>query len=49
MCRRALKLLLLSAFLAVPSMALAIAPEINPAPSLPATQAQIDALQKAIV
>ena len=30
-------------------MALAIAPEINPAPSLPATQAQIDALQKAVV
>src|ERR1039458_3768367 len=49
MCRRALKSLLLIVLLAAPSMALAIAPEINPAPSLPATQAQIDALQKAVV
>ena len=49
MSRRVLKSLLLIVLLAAPSMALAIAPEINPAPSLPATQAQIDALQKAVV
>ncbi len=47
---RALKFLLLAAVLALPTVALAIAPEIGPAPpSLPATQAQIDALQKAVV
>jgi Amt family ammonium transporter len=49
MSRRALQLLLLITLLALPSVALAIAPQISPAPSLPATQAQIDALQKAIV
>jgi Amt family ammonium transporter len=41
--------MLLFALLAVPSLAMAIAPGINPAPQLPATQAQIDALQKAVV
>ncbi|MFZ1086284.1 MAG: ammonium transporter [Terracidiphilus sp.] len=46
---RALKLLLLAAVLALPSVALAIAPQTSPAPQLPATQAQIDALQKAVV
>jgi len=49
MQRGALKTLLLLALLALPSMALAIAPSINPAPSMPATQAQIEALQKAIL
>ena len=47
---RTLKLLLLAAVLALPTVAMAIAPELNPAaPSLPATQAQIEALQKAVV
>jgi Amt family ammonium transporter len=48
MCRRALKLLLLFALFAVPAVALAIAPDISPAPSAPATQAQIAALQQAL-
>ncbi len=46
---RALKLLLLVVLLALPTMAVAIAPQTSPAPQLPATQAQIDALQKAVV
>jgi ammonium transporter, Amt family len=48
MCRRALKLLLFTVLLAIPSLALAIAPQTNPAPTLPPTQAQIEALQKAV-
>jgi Amt family ammonium transporter len=48
MSRRALQLLLLFALLAVPSVALAVAPDISPAPSAPATQAQIAALQQAL-
>ena len=48
MCRRALKLLFLSALLASPAMALAVAPNLTPDPSAPATQAQIAALQQAL-
>jgi Amt family ammonium transporter len=48
MCRRAIKLLLLSAVLGLPSMALAVAPALGPAASAPATQAQIATLQQAI-
>jgi Amt family ammonium transporter len=48
MCRRALKLLLLSAVLAIPSMALAVAPNLAPTPSAPDMQAQIAALQQAV-
>jgi len=53
MSRRVLKLLLLSALLAVPSLALAVAPDLAPArlaetASAPATQAQIAALQQAV-
>jgi len=49
MCRRALQLLVISMLFALPSAALAIAPQIVPsAPSMPATQAQIAALQKAV-
>ena len=48
MCRRGINLLLLFAFLGAPSMALAVAPNLNPDPSAPATQAQIAALQQAI-
>jgi Amt family ammonium transporter len=48
MYRRTLQLLLLFALLALPSMALAVAPDIAPAPSAPATQAQIAALQQAL-
>ena len=46
MCRPALKMLLLSAILAFPAMALAVAPDLGP--SSPATQAQIAALQQAV-
>ena len=48
MCRRGIKLLLLAAVLGAPAMALAVAPNLNPDPSAPATQAQIAALQQAI-
>jgi Amt family ammonium transporter len=48
MCRRGIKLLLLLAILGVPGMALAVAPDLGPAASAPATQAQIAALQQAI-
>ena len=48
MSSRALKILLLSALLAVPSAALAVAPDLGSAPSAPATQAQIAALQQAL-
>jgi len=48
MCRRALKVLLLLAVLGVPAMAMAVAPNITPDPSAPATQAQITALQEAV-
>ena len=48
MCRRAIKLLFLFIVLGIPSLGLAIAPQINRAPTIPATQAQIEALQKAI-
>jgi Amt family ammonium transporter len=46
MCRRATKLFLLLACLGLPSMAMAVAPELGPSP--PATQAQIAALQQSI-
>jgi len=48
MCRRGIKLLLLIALLGTPALALAVAPNLNPDPSAPATQAQIAALQQAI-
>ena len=48
MCRRGMKLLLLLALLGTPALALAVAPNLNPDPSAPATQAQIAALQQAI-
>ncbi|MGD0829368.1 MAG: ammonium transporter [Terracidiphilus sp.] len=53
MSRRALHLLLLSAILAAPSAALAVAPDLGPThlaetASAPATQAQIAALQQAV-
>ena len=48
MCRRGIKLLLLFAVLSLPAVALAVAPNLNPDPSAPATQAQIAALQQAI-
>jgi Amt family ammonium transporter len=48
MCRRGIKLLLLFAVLGLPAVALAVAPNLNPDPSAPATQAQIAALQQAI-
>ena len=48
MCRRIAKILLLSVVFGIPAMALAVAPELNPAPSAPATQAQIAALQQAV-
>jgi len=48
MCRRTLTWLFLLAFLTLPTVAFAVAPELNPAPSAPATQAQIAALQDAI-
>jgi Amt family ammonium transporter len=48
MCRRAIKLLLLSAVLGIPALALALAPNLSPAPTAPDTQAQIAALQQAI-
>jgi len=54
MFRREIKLLLLSAVLGLPAMALAVAPNQSPAPnqapsaSAPATQAQIVALQQAL-
>ncbi|MGD0860122.1 MAG: ammonium transporter [Terracidiphilus sp.] len=43
-----MKLLLLLALLGTPALALAVAPNLNPDPSAPATQAQIAALQQAI-
>jgi Amt family ammonium transporter len=46
MRRFAIKLLFLSALLAIPAMALAVAPDLRPSP--PATQAQVAALQQAI-
>jgi Amt family ammonium transporter len=48
MSRRTLNLLLLFVLLLLPNLARAVAPELNPAPSAPATQAQIAALQDAI-
>jgi ammonium transporter, Amt family len=48
MCRRALKLMFLSVLLASPAMAMAVAPNLTPDPSAPATQAQIAALQQAV-
>jgi Amt family ammonium transporter len=48
MCRRGIKLLLLFALLGTPALALAVAPNLTPDPSAPATQAQIAALQQAI-
>jgi Amt family ammonium transporter len=46
--RRGIKLMLLSAVLALPAAALAVAPDLASAPSAPATQAQIAALQQAV-
>ena len=48
MCRRVLKMLLLSLVLGIPHLALAVAPDQGTAPSAPATQAQITALQQAV-
>jgi Amt family ammonium transporter len=48
MRRFGIKLLVLSALLAIPAMALAAAPDLAPASSAPATQAQIAALQQAV-
>ena len=48
MCRRALKMLLLSAVLALPALAHAVAPGLGPAATAPVTQAQIAALQQAV-
>ena len=48
MCRRGIKLLLLFAVLGIPAMSMAVAPNLTPAPSDPATQAQIAALQQAV-
>ena len=48
MCRRGIKLLLLFAVLGIPAMSMAVAPNLTPAPSDPATQAQIVALQQAV-
>jgi Amt family ammonium transporter len=45
---RGIKLMLLSAVLGLPSIALAVAPALAPAASAPATQAQIAALQQAV-
>ncbi len=46
MLRRAIKLLILSALLGIPAIALAVAPDLRPSP--PATQAQVAALQQAV-
>ncbi len=48
MCRRTLLLLLLTALLALPAMAFAVAPDISPAVPAPEMQAQIAALQQAV-
>jgi Amt family ammonium transporter len=48
MFRRAVKLLLLPAVLALPVLAHAVAPDLGVAPSAPVTQAQIAALQQAV-
>ncbi|MGA3159756.1 MAG: ammonium transporter [Terracidiphilus sp.] len=48
MRRCGIKLLFLSALLAIPAMAMAAAPDLAPASSAPATQAQIAALQQAV-
>ncbi|MGA3137218.1 MAG: ammonium transporter [Terracidiphilus sp.] len=48
MCCRAIKLLLLSAFLGIPALVMAQAPASTPAVPAPDTQAQIAALQQAI-
>jgi Amt family ammonium transporter len=45
---RAIKLMLLAAVIAVPSMALAVAPDLGTVASAPPTQAQIQALQQAV-
>jgi Amt family ammonium transporter len=47
-CRRAFSLLLVTAVLALPVAAFAVAPDTSPAPSAPVTQAQIAALQQAV-
>jgi len=46
MCRRAITLLVFSACFGLPSMAMAVAPDLGPSP--PATQAQIAVLQQSI-
>ncbi|MDR3751456.1 MAG: ammonium transporter, partial [Terracidiphilus sp.] len=48
MCRRTLKMLLLFAVLAFPTLARAVAPDLGPAATAPVTQAQIAALQQAV-
>jgi Amt family ammonium transporter len=48
MVRRAIKLLVLLACLGLPTMALAVAPNLTPLGSAPATQAQITALTQAV-
>jgi len=45
---RPLKLMLLVVVLGIPAMGLAVAPDLNSAPSAPATQAQVEALQQAL-
>jgi len=47
MCRR-IKLMLLAIVLGVPGLALAVAPDLNSAPSAQATQAKVEALQQAV-
>jgi Amt family ammonium transporter len=48
MFRREIKLLLLAAVLGLPAMALAVAPNLHPLGSAPATQEQIAALQQSV-
>src|ERR1035437_4589688 len=48
MVRRAIKLFMLLACLRLPTMALAVAPNLTPLGSAPATQAQITALTQAV-
>ncbi len=45
---RFMKLALLAVIFGVPSFASAVAPNLAPAPSVPATQAQVEALQQAV-
>jgi Amt family ammonium transporter len=47
-CRRSLHLFVPALLLGFPALALAVAPNLHGAPSAPATQAQIEALQQAV-